>query len=60
MATTTEPPIASQPEMVRVGHSPHKPRKKAIWEAKIVWRAVLDSFVKLDPRHDGEPRHVRG
>ena len=37
-------------EMVRVGHSPMKPRKKAIWEWKIVRRAILDSFVKLNPR----------
>jgi len=28
-----------------------KPRAKAVWEWKIVRRAVLDSFVKLDPRH---------
>jgi K+-transporting ATPase ATPase B chain len=25
--------------------------KKAIWQGKIVGRAVLDAFVKLDPRH---------
>jgi len=37
--------------MVRVGHSPMKPRKKAIWEWKIVRRAILDSFLKLNPRH---------
>src|SRR5579862_1729303 len=51
MATTMEPKIASEPKMVRLGHSPMKSRKKAIWEGKIVWRAILDSFVKLDPRH---------
>ena len=28
-----------------------KSSKKAIWEGKIVGRAVLDSFIKLDPRH---------
>jgi potassium-transporting ATPase ATP-binding subunit len=28
-----------------------KARSKAVWEWKIVRRAVLDSFVKLDPRH---------
>src|ERR1035438_3304623 len=28
-----------------------KSSKKAIWEGKIVGRAILDSFVKLDPRH---------
>ena len=28
-----------------------KSSKKAIWEGKIVGRAIVDSFVKLDPRH---------
>ena len=28
-----------------------KSSKKAIWEGKIVGRAFVDSFVKLDPRH---------
>ena len=28
-----------------------KSSKKAIWEGKIVGRALVDSFVKLDPRH---------
>src|SRR6516162_6352953 len=28
-----------------------KSSKRAIWDAKIVRRAILDSFVKLDPRH---------
>ena len=28
-----------------------KSSKKAIWEGKIVRRAIVDSFVKLDPRH---------
>ena len=51
MASTMEPTMHTQPPMVRVGHSPMKPRKKTIWEGKIVRRAILDSFVKLDPRH---------
>ena len=51
MASTMEPKIASTPPMVRMGQSPMKLRKKAIWQGKIVWRAILDSFVKLDPRH---------
>jgi len=51
MASIMEPKTASEPQMVRLGHSPMKPRKRAIWEGKIVWRAILDSFVKLDPRH---------
>src|SRR5271166_1847522 len=28
-----------------------KSSNKVVWEGKIVWRAILDSFVKLDPRH---------
>jgi potassium-transporting ATPase ATP-binding subunit len=49
MATT--PQIkTSQPPMVRVGHSPMKPRNKAVWEWKIVRRAVWDAFLKLNPR----------
>ena len=36
---------------IRLGHSPMKPRKKAIWEWKIVRRAIVDSFLKLNPKH---------
>jgi len=35
---------------VRLGHSPMKPRKKAVWEWKIVRRAIVDAFVKLNPQ----------
>ena len=28
-----------------------KSSKKAVWEGKIVRRAIVDSFLKLDPRH---------
>ena len=49
MAMTTQSP--SLPEVqVRLGHSPMKPRKKAIWEWKIVRRALWDAFLKLNPR----------
>jgi K+-transporting ATPase ATPase B chain len=34
-----------------VRHSPTTSRRNAIWQGKIVWRAILDSFLKLDPRH---------
>jgi len=52
MASTTETTISNEPEMVRLGQSPmKKPKRKAIWQGKIVWRATLDSFLKLDPRH---------
>jgi K+-transporting ATPase ATPase B chain len=51
MALTTPTPL-SDPKIqtVRLGHSPMKPRKKAIWEWKIVWRAIWDAFMKLNPR----------
>ena len=49
MATLQEIPTSQLPA-VRVGHSPMKPRKKAVWEWKIVRRAVWDAFVKLNPR----------
>jgi K+-transporting ATPase ATPase B chain len=48
--TTTQTPAAPQVQTVRLGHSPMKPRKKAIWEWKIVRRAIWDAFIKLNPR----------
>ena len=39
-----------QSDALRIGRSPMKPRKKAIWEWKIVRRAMVDAFVKLNPR----------
>jgi K+-transporting ATPase ATPase B chain len=50
MAMTTQTPAASEPNRVRLGHSPMKPRKKAVWEWKIIRRAVWDALLKLDPR----------
>src|SRR5438552_13816043 len=50
MAMTTERPTFPEVQSVRLGHSPMKPRKKAIWEWKIVRRAIWDAFVKLNPR----------
>ena len=29
----------------------NKSKSKAVWQGKIVRRAILDSFIKLDPRH---------
>src|SRR5579872_3868872 len=49
MTTTQTPPIPQIPT-VRMGHSPAKPRKKAVWEWKIVQRAIWDAFLKLNPR----------
>ena len=51
MAMTTQSPTMPQVESVRLGHSPMKPRKKAIWEWKIVRRALLDALLKLNPRN---------
>ena len=50
MATTTEIKTPPQIPSVRLGQSPLKRRKKAVWEWKIVRRAVWDAFVKLNPR----------
>jgi len=50
MAMTTQTPTLPPVETVRLGHSPMKPRKKAIWEWKIARRAILESFIKLNPR----------
>ena len=50
MAITIQTPAAPEVQTVRLGHSPMKPRKKAIWEWKIVRRALWDAFRKLNPR----------
>jgi potassium-transporting ATPase ATP-binding subunit len=50
MAMTTQPATLPQAQSVRLGRSPMKPRKKAIWEWKIVRRALVDAFLKLNPR----------
>ena len=47
MAMTTQTPTLPTIPTVRLGHSPMKPRKKAIWEWKIVRRALFDAFLKL-------------
>ena len=50
MAMTSQTPMSPPVATVRLGHSPNKPRKKAVWEWKIVRRAIWDAFAKLDPR----------
>jgi potassium-transporting ATPase ATP-binding subunit len=47
---TTQPATLPQVETVRLGHSPMKPRKKAVWEWKIVRNAIKDALLKLNPR----------
>src|ERR1700752_5411072 len=48
MATMQRPtlPTIAAPQM----GTPSNSRKKAIWEWKIVRRAILDAFLKLNPR----------
>ena len=50
MSMTMQPATLPSVESVRLGHSPMKPRKKAVWEWKIVSRAILEAFLKLNPR----------
>ena len=50
MAVTTQAPTIPAIPSIRLGHSPNKPRKKAVWEWKIVRRAIWDAFLKLNPR----------
>src|ERR1700740_2961455 len=50
MAITTQAPTMPAVPSVRLGHSPNKPRKKAVWEWKIVRNAIKDALLKLNPR----------
>jgi len=50
MAMTTQPATLPQAQTLRLGHSPMKPRKKAVWEWKIVLNAIKDALLKLNPR----------
>jgi len=54
MATTLEEKAGWEVKSVQTGQPAEKPkkrpRKKAIWDGKIVRRAIWDSFLKLDPR----------
>ena len=50
MATTSQPAMIPPAETVRLGHSPMKPRKKAVWEWKIVRNALKDALLKLNPK----------
>ena len=50
MATTPQVQTPLQVPSVRLGQSPSKRGKKAVWEWKIVRRAIWDAFVKLNPR----------
>ena len=47
--TTQTPPMPSIPG-VRLGYSSKTPRKKVVWEWRIVRRAIWEAFLKLNPR----------
>jgi potassium-transporting ATPase ATP-binding subunit len=50
MATTLEPKTFLQPPVVNLGQPARRPKKKAVWDWKIVRRAIWDSCVKLNPK----------
>jgi potassium-transporting ATPase ATP-binding subunit len=50
MATTSEIKMPPQVPSVPLHHPSKKRGKKAVWEWKIVRRAIWDAFVKLSPR----------
>ena len=50
MPTTSEMKPVLQSKVVPLGQPAKGPRKKAVWEGKIVRRAIWDSLVKLNPR----------
>ena len=50
MSMTMEPKIVLQAQVANLGQPARHPKKKAIWEWKIVRRALWDSLVKLNPK----------
>src|SRR5215469_2628219 len=50
MATTPQIKTPMRVPNVRLGESPKKRGNKAVWEWKIVRRAIWDAFLKLNPR----------
>ena len=50
MAMTIQAAKLPQPQTLRLGSSPQRPRKKAVWEWKIVRNAIKDALLKLNPR----------
>jgi len=50
MAITTQTTTVPELKNISFGSSPRRSRNKAIWEWKIVRRAVWDAFIKLNPR----------
>jgi potassium-transporting ATPase ATP-binding subunit len=50
MAITAQKPTIPKVSSIRLGQSPMKSSKKAVWEWKIVRNAIKDAFLKLNPR----------
>src|SRR6201998_2924380 len=50
MAITARKPTIPKVPSIRLGQSPMKSSKKAVWEWKIVRNAIKDAFLKLNPR----------
>ena len=51
MATMIEPKPVGHSKPVIVGPSPKRSKGRAIWDGAIVRKALLDSLLKLNPRH---------
>ncbi len=51
MMTTLETRPVAQSKPVLAGQSPKQPRSRAIWDSRIVRGALLDSILKLNPKH---------
>ena len=50
MATTLDRPVIAQSDIASSGQPRRFQKKRALWEWKIVRRALLDSLLKLNPR----------
>ena len=50
MATTLETKFGWEVKSVQSRQPTNRPKKKAIWDGKIVRRAIRESFLKLNPR----------
>ena len=50
MATMLQTPVVSDPQPLHLGRASKKSDKKAIWEWKIIRRALWDAFLKLNPQ----------
>ncbi len=51
MATTLETRPVGHSKPMPVAHSPKKPKGRSMWDGAIIRKALLDSLVKLNPKH---------